>query len=489
MPIKENNKTIFSLLEVTTSIQKTINARYTSFFWVKAEMNKLNFYKHSGHCYPELVEKKNGKVVAQIKATLWKDDFLRINNNFQHTLKEPLKDGIKILFQTKITFDPVHGLSLWITDIDPSYTLGDLEREKQDTINRLKEEGLFYTNKTLKLPLLPQRIAIISVETSKGYADFLKIINSNSWNYKFFHLLFPSLLQGDNVVQSISAQLKKIKKVKHHFDVVAIIRGGGGDVGLSCYNNYELAREIALFPLPVITGIGHATNETVTEMISFSNAITPTKLAEYLLQIFHNFSVPVQEAERKLIDKSRRLLSEESAKFQSEVKLFRSVTENILSNNRNDVKSITKSLVQDAHYIFKNEKEYLRLTKINIIKGTNIICNIAGQEIRNFATTIRKDSHSQLKQSMVIVSQLREKLLSRSTMKLKSSSIELNNIEKNIANMSPANVLRRGYSITLLNGKAVASISQVKSGDIIHTTVSEGDIVSIVSSTNKTTDQ
>ena len=126
--------------------------------------------------------------------------------------------------------------------------------------------------------------------------------------YKFFHLLFPSLLQGDNVVQSISAQLKRIRKVKHHFDVVAIIRGGGGDVGLSCYNDYRLAKEIALFPLPVITGIGHATNETVVEMISFSNAITPTKLAEYLLQTFHNFSVPVQEAERKLVDKSRRLL-------------------------------------------------------------------------------------------------------------------------------------------------------------------------------------
>ena len=489
MPVKENNKTIFSLLEVTTSIQKTINDRYTSFFWVKAEMNKLNFYKHSGHCYPELVEKRDGKVVAQIRSHLWKDDFMRINNNFHRTLQEPLKDGIKILFQTKISFDPVHGLSLWITDIDPSYTLGDLEREKQDSIKRLKEEGIFYSNKTLRLPLLPQRIAIISVETSKGYADFVRVINTNSWNYKFFYLLFPSLLQGDNVVQSISAQLKKIEKVKHHFDVVAIIRGGGGDVGLSCYNNYELAREIALFPLPVITGIGHVTNETVTEMISFSNAITPTKLAEYLLQTFHNFSVPVQEAERKLIDKSRRLLSEESIKFQSEVKLFRSVTENILSNNRNDVKSITKSLVQNAHYIFKNENEYLRLAKINIIKGTDTIYNIAKQGIRNFAITIRKDSQSQLNQSKFIVSKIKEMLLSQSAMKLKSSFIELNNIEKNIANMSPANVLRRGYSITLLNGKAVTSISQVKNGDKIHTTVSGGDIASIVSSTNKTIDQ
>ncbi|MEO0075571.1 MAG: exodeoxyribonuclease VII large subunit [candidate division WOR-3 bacterium] len=196
MPETVNDKQVFSLLEVTKSIQKTLPDRYKSSFWVKAEMNKLNFYKQSGHCYPELVEKKDGKIIAQIKSHLWRDDFNRVNNNFQRILNEPLKDGIKILFLAKISFDPVHGLALWIIDIDSSYTLGDLEREKQETIKQLKEEGIFNKNKTLNLPLLPQRIAIISVETSKGYADFLKVIETNSWNYKFFHILFPSLLQG-----------------------------------------------------------------------------------------------------------------------------------------------------------------------------------------------------------------------------------------------------------------------------------------------------
>ena len=465
MPEKQNNKTIFSLLEVTTSIQKTLHDRYKSFFWVKAEMNKLNFYRQSGHCYPELVEKKNGKIVAQVKSTLWKDDYYRIDANFKRVLKEPLKDGIKILFLAKISFDPLHGLSLWITDIDPSYTLGDLEREKQETISRLKEEGIFSSNKTLTLPLLPQRIAIISVETSKGYADFVKVIDTNPWNYKFFHYLFPSLLQGDKVVQSISAQLARIRKVKDHFDVVAIIRGGGGDVGLSSYNDYQLAKEIALFPLPVLTGIGHATNETVTEMISFSNAITPTKLAEFLLQAFHDFSVPVKEAERKLIDKSRRLISEEKMRFQSEVKLFRSVAENILSSNRNDVKGISRSLSQHSQYVFKNQHEFLRAARLNIIKGTNTISNIAKQELRNFTMTLRKGFQAYVK----------------------NSSVELNNIEKNVTNMDPANVLKRGYSITLLNGKSISDIGRVKTGDILNTTVFDGDIRSIVQSTNKPT--
>ncbi|MDR2025979.1 MAG: exodeoxyribonuclease VII large subunit [Prevotellaceae bacterium] len=464
MSEKINDKTVFSLLEVTGSIQKTLNDRYKSSFWVKAEMNKLNFYKHSGHCYPELVEKKDGKVIAQIKSYIWKDDYFRINRKFIDTLNEPLKDGIKILFQVKITFDPAHGLSLWITDIDPGYTLGDLEREKQETVSRLKNEGIFNKNKTLSIPLLPQRIAVISVETSKGYADFLKVIETNSWGYRFFMYLFPSLLQGENAVQSIIEQLEKIKKVKHHFDVVAIIRGGGGDVGLSCFNSYKLAEAIALFPIPVITGIGHATNETVTEMIAFSNAITPTKLAEYLLQKFHDFSGPVHNAEKKITEKAARLLNEEKMKFGSEAKLFRSVTDNILISNSNAIVNLMKTLSDHALFTFKNENDCLETNKTNIVRGATVFCNI----------------------KKIAVVQLKEKLQLQSMLQTKNSMTELNSTEKNIANMNPVNVLKRGYSITRLNGKSVKSISQVRNGDILDTLVHEGNITSIVNSTRKT---
>jgi exodeoxyribonuclease VII large subunit len=509
MPEKVNDKTVFSLLEVTKSIQRTIADRYKSSFWVKAEMNKLNFYKQSGHCYPELVEKQDGKVIAQIKSNLWKDDYISINNTFQRVLKEPLKDGIKILFLANISFDPTHGLALRIIDIDPSYTLGDLEREKQEAIKKLQDEGIFSKNKTLTLPLLPQRIAIISVETSKGYADFLKVIDTNSWGYKFFHLLFPSLLQGEKAVEAIINQLRRIRKVRSHFDVVAIIRGGGGDIGLSCYNNYLLAKEIALFPIPVITGIGHATNETVSEMISFSNAITPTKLAEYLLQKFHNFSVPVQKAEEKIIDKSRRLISDENAKFQSEVKLFRSVTENILIKNRNEIKGQVQSLFLQSHFRFRNEKEYLFSSRDGIRKGTNTLCNTAKQEIKQFALAMKKDVGTHLHAVKLLINQnaqqvvrsskvlllsgnekiihFKEMFSEKSLLFLKNENSELNNIEKNVNNMSPKNVLRRGYSITLLKGKAVKSFDKVKEGDSLNTLVFEGNILSIVKSSKNQT--
>jgi exodeoxyribonuclease VII large subunit len=464
MPEKINDKTIYSLLEVTRSIQNTLNNRYTSSFWVKAEMNKLNWYKYSGHCYPELVEKKDGKVITQLKAHIWKKDYLRINNQFIAVLNNPLKDGIKILFQARITFEPDHGLSLWILDIDPSYTLGDLEREKQETIIKLKNEGVFNKNKSLNLPMLPQRIAIISVQTSKGYADFLKIIDNNAWNYKFFLLLFPSLLQGDHAVSSIIEQLKKIEKVKHHFDVVAIIRGGGGDIGLSCYNNYHLAKAIASFPIPVITGIGHATNETVSEMIAFSNAITPTKLAEYILQLFHNFAMPVLNAQKKIPEKAALLLNKEKTTFGAEMKLFRFVTDNVLISNKNKVAGLTKTLSNHAQFVFKSQDDQLKTMKNNIVKGVSGFCNM----------------------NKIVVAQLKEKLQLQSVLRTKTALLELNGIEKNIANMSPTNVLKRGYSITLLNGKSVKDISQIKNGDVLDTILHEGKIVSIVKSTNKT---
>ncbi|MDP9041131.1 MAG: exodeoxyribonuclease VII large subunit, partial [Bacteroidota bacterium] len=306
MPEFVNNKPVYTLLEVTRSIRKTIADRYKTPVWVKAELNKLNYYRQSGHCFPELVEKQEGNVLAQMRATIWKDDFILINREFQRVLQEPLKDGIKILFLATISFDPTHGLSLRIMAIDPSFTLGDLEREKQETILKLKNENLYDRNKSLHLAMLPQRIAVISVESSKGYADFIKIVGATVQRYRLFHLLFPSLLQGEKAVGSIMVQLNRISRVKDHFDLVVIVRGGGDDIGLSCYNDYRLAKAIAEFPLPVLTGIGHSTNETVCEMISYSNAITPTKLAEWLLQKFHDFREPVEAAQKTITDTALR---------------------------------------------------------------------------------------------------------------------------------------------------------------------------------------
>ena len=300
MPELIQDKTIFSLLEVSRSIQKTLAERYKSLYWIKAEMNKLNHYTHSGHCYPELVEKQDGKIVAEMRSILWKTDYHRINNSFLKIAQEPLREGITMLFQASISYDPMYGLSLRIVDIDPTFTLGELEKEKLDSIRKLKAEGIYESNKLLNFPAVPKRLAIISVETSKGLSDFYKIINQNPWGYRIECTLFPALLQGDKSVPSIINQLAVIGEKISLYDVVAIIRGGGGEVGLSSYNNYLLARAIAMFPIPVLTGIGHSTNYTVSEMVAYKNAITPSELADFLIQKFHNFAIPVDKAAERI---------------------------------------------------------------------------------------------------------------------------------------------------------------------------------------------
>lgn len=463
MPDLMDGKKIFTLLEVTSSIQKTLAARYTSSFWVKAEMNKLNFYPHSGHCYPDLVEKQEGKVIAQVKANLWKDDYHRINKHFLSVVNAPLADGITILFCARVTFDPVHGLALRITDIDPVFTLGELEREKQESIALLKKEGIFSRNRTLPLPLLPQRLAVISVQTSKGYADFNKMIDGNPWGYKFFQVLFPSLLQGERAVEAIRLQLNRIRKVAAHFDVVAIIRGGGGDVGLSCFNNYQLSKDIALFPLPVITGIGHATNETVVEMVAHRNAITPTELADFLLQKFHNFSLPVQKAREVLVSKTRRVIADERQHLHHTVRFFRSVTDNVLIRSHHGMESLEREFFKQANANLSREKQ----------ANTSLL-----YKLRSVSQTLCARREQELLQSSL--------LLRRSaTIFLKQENSAMANISKTIANMNPENVLKRGYSITRVNGKAITNSAEVQPSDILETIVSDGTIYSHVNQIKK----
>jgi exodeoxyribonuclease VII large subunit len=458
MPETIKDRKVFSLIEVTVSIQKTISDRYKSSFWVKAEMNKLNHYPHSGHCYPELVEKRDGKIIAQIKSNLWKMDFDRINKNFLSVLKEPIKDGIKILFCATLSFDPSHGLSLRIVDIDPSFSLGELEREKQETIDKLKRAGIFNINKGLDLPLLPQRIAVVSVESSKGYSDFLKIVEQNPWGYKFFNFLFPALLQGDRSVISILAQLRRIKKVTKHFDVVAIIRGGGGDVGLSSYNNFELAEEIARFPLPVITGIGHSTNETVAELVAYKNAITPTELADFLIQRFHNFSVPVRKAEEILIDKALRIIVEEKIKFRNVIRYFQSVTNNNIIKRYHDIQRQSTSLSQHSKFLIKTERESFRLKLQMTKKFCAALLNRNAKEIETIEGQIAKQAGTFLLQE----------------------NAALLSIEKNVNILDPIHILRRGFTMTLCNGKAIKSYTEVKAGETITSVLVDGQVVSEV---------
>ncbi len=450
-----------TLFELATSLQSVIEKTYKRAYWVKAEIAKLNYYPKSGHCYPDLVEKKNGKVLAQIRATIWAGTYTGITERFKNVTKEELKEGMTVLFLVKVSYHPMHGLSLNILDVEPAFTLGEMAREKAETINRLKQEGVFDLNKQPQIPLLPKNIAIISVETSKGYHDFMNIINGNSWGYHFHITLFPALLQGDGAVKSLTAQLRNIKNRYEQFDVALIIRGGGGDVGLNCYDNYFLAKEVATFPLPVLTGIGHSTNETVTELIANRNLITPTDVAYFLIQKFHNFSARVQEAEEMLLNLTTELLRSGNNTLGDITGRFRLATQNLILQHKHSLTNLKTGFVNNANIFTSNKKAGLSTIALKLKYKPLQISDNAKRELDSMSTL----------------------LIIRSQQLLTDNNSKVKRLSEKVELLKPENILKRGYSITTHNGITVKDIKKLKKGDIVKTKVYNGTFESIIEKT------
>lgn len=453
---------IFTLKQVVSSIRKTIENRYQQLYWVKAEMHKLNRYP-SGHCFPELLQKEDGKVVAQISGSIWAHNFDRINKRFIEVVKEPLKEDTTLLMQVKVSFHEIYGISLQIFDIDPNYSLGELHKERAETIKKLKSEGLLNANQKLEFPLLPKRIAVISAESSKGLSDFNQVLDDNQWGYSFFRMLFPAYLQGDLAANSIISALNKIERVKDHFDVVVIVRGGGGEVGLSCYNNYALCRAIATFPLPVLTGIGHSTNMTVAELIAFRNSITPTELGDFLIQAFHNFSVPLKDAVKSLRVYASQTLKEEKHSLSKLSGEFQHVTRRRVKSEQHLLQSIGNEIRSELKYSFLGLKETLDKYRTNVIH----------------------EGKRRLEREQVAVKNIQSNLLSLTKYSLAKNETELQKLEQSIRLMDPVNVLKRGYSITTFNGKTVSENNEVKEGDQIQTRTATFIVKSTVNSINE----
>ncbi len=477
-------KQIFTLKQVALSIQKVISERYSRLYWVQAEMHKLN-YTNKGHCYPELVQKEDGKIVAEMRGTIWKAQFDKISKSFSEVVKEPLKDGMSLLFLVKISFHPLYGMGLEVVDIDPTFALGELQKEREETLKRLTKEGILNANQRLNFPVLPQRIAVISVESSKGLSDFYSVVQNNQWNYAFFFMLFTAQLNGDLAVDSIQNQLRKIEKVKHHFDAVAIIRGGGGEIGLSCYNNYELSKAIATFPLPVLTGIGHSTNITVSEMVAFRNAITPTELGEFLIQCFHNFSVPVKDAQKSLKMEVNQFMQDQKIELANELRIFKNVSNQRLFQTNQILNSTTKNLSLHSRFRFNNERKVLDSSADQLKSHVRSKKNFENQRINQLQLNLTKqvkvnfiDSHNQVRDTQTFMVQQLPKFF------IKTEQVILN-LEKNVKLMDPTLLLKRGYSLSLFQGKTINAKNPVKPGDIIETLTFENRITSEVKEIKK----
>ncbi|MBX6380311.1 MAG: exodeoxyribonuclease VII large subunit [Thermoflavifilum aggregans] len=453
MPLQPDQPYL-SLYELSLRIKNTVQQAFPERIWIKAEIHKLNYYPHSGHCYPDLVEKRDDKIVAEMRGLLWSGNYRRINMAFQRLTGEPLRDGLKVLCSVEVIFDPKRGIALLIHDIDPSFTLGDLEKEKQQTIQRLKQEGYFDCNIRLPLPLLPKRIAIISALTSRGYADFMNVLQQRSNQYQIICKLFPAWLQGEKAVASIISQLRHIRRYKDVFDVVAIIRGGGGETGLAAFNEYLLAKEVATFPLPVLTGIGHATNQTVTEMVACVNCITPTKLAEFLIERFDAFVDILHKAEDTLVRFTRTQMHMHN--------------EQLLRTGRQLKVYVSHDLMQHRQQILYEQKTL------------NKACTRALQqhqaEMYMLARMIGKESRHLLQQNWHIILQWPAGFEKNIRQFISQLHQQMDIREKQIHWYDPIHMMKRGFTITLHNGKLVNSVTQLQPNDRITTRFADGEV-------------
>ena len=459
-----SEKQVFTLQQVVRSIKKTLEDRYTQNYWVKAEMHKLNKYP-SGHAFPELVQKDDNKIVAQITGTIWKQQLERINTKFIEVVKEPLKEGTTLLLLVKINYSETFGLGLQILDIDPSYSLGELQKQREETLRKLAKEGLLNLNQKLHFPLLPKRVAIISADSSKGLSDFLQVLQENKKSYFIFTHLFNAYLQGDVAVQSIISALKKIKRVKDHFDIVIIVRGGGAEVGMTCYNNYDLCKAIAEFPLPVLTGIGHSTNLNVAEMVSFRNEITPTKLAEFLLQTFREFEQETKRLNREMIAHSLQLIDKTKQDFNGQVRVFKHASLRFTDSLKNELNQQIIELKNTTRYFLKNENDAV----LSLKNDYRIVTKEIITAERNTLSLISKP----IKGSLLHFFERKES--------------DLEQLEKTVNILNPSNVLQRGYSLTLLNGKILSAKNKPKKGDLIESKTNSLTLFSRVEKTSENT--
>lgn len=279
----EEKQGYLDLYTLLTAVKSGLAEFFPLPLWVKAEISSLSV-KANGHCYLELSQSSKGTVIAKQRATIWRARFGMLNGHFKAATGSPLAAGQEVLAQVEISFHELYGLSLDILDIDPSFTLGEQQLKRRQTIDRLTREGLIDRQKSLQLPVLPYYLAVISSEQAAGFGDFSRHLSENEYGFSYLLRLFPATMQGEDAPESIQQALSEISAAGLHYDAVLILRGGGSELDLSCFDDYGLAAAIARFPIPVFTAIGHDKDFHVADMVACRHVKTPTALADLFIE-------------------------------------------------------------------------------------------------------------------------------------------------------------------------------------------------------------
>lgn len=342
-----------SLSELATKIGQGIKRALPQDYWIVAEISEIQVNR-TGHCYLNLIEKpdEESNPIAEMRAIIWGNKYRIISSYFEDETGCQLSIGMKIMVLVTVEFHAVYGISLCITDINPIYTIGEEEQRRMKIIRQLEEDGVMDMNKSIELPSVIQRIAVISSETAAGYQDFMNQLAENQYNIQFTTELFPAFMQGEQTESSIVSQLDCIAQRESNFDAVVIIRGGGSRADLRWFDNYNIANNIAQFPLPIITGIGHDKDLSIADMVANTSVKTPTAVAEFIIDICGNFVDLIEEQQEHLeelvasiLEEEREKISDFSNTIMQILKISLLKAENTLNNTRQTLLHIVRQRV------------------------------------------------------------------------------------------------------------------------------------------------
>ena len=424
-----------ALSELSVIIGKTLTDHLSPSYWVVAEIGDLKV-NQKGHCYLELIEKEGDEIKSKIRGTIWSFTYRKLGAWFERFTGEPLREGLKILFNATVQFHPIYGLSLNIRDIDAQFTLGERVKRRFEVIDRLKEEGVFDMNRETTLPLVPQYVAVISSPTAAGWEDFTNQLWNNENGYQFKTDLYPATMQGSEASRSIIEAMLKVHEQIDQYDMLVLIRGGGASSDLDCFDSYDLSSHLAQFPIPVITGIGHERDETVADLVAHTKLKTPTAVAEFLISGMNAFEEKLRMALDRMIAKISH--------FQQ------------MENNR--LERITRQVSQ-AH-------------AFQISRRTSELDNLRHKLV------LRLDL--QLERLAYRLDNTRGRLTKSANEFVERHSKILDRHENSVHLLDPQKVFRRGYTLTLIGDQLLRDVKKLNEGASIRTLDASREIDSTI---------
>lgn len=420
-----------TLLELQHLIKERLDSGFALPMWVVCEISELK-RNYSGHCYLELVEKggDNGVPRAKASAVIWRTTYASLSSYFSSATGSDLQVGMKVLLKVSVTFHELYGLSLQITDIDPMYTLGDMERERQLTIEKLQKEGVYDMNREHEIPPIIQRLAIVSSRNAAGFQDFYNELNSSPYSFEI--TLFDAYMQGAGAEESIIDALGRIANDMELYDAVIVIRGGGSQSDLACFNSYRLCSHLAQFPLPIVTGIGHDKDQSVADLVAAISLKTPTAVAGYLIDLMADFESYIDQLQGDMVQLAVGVLDNRRRHLEQQGYLLARMSSDMTRSMELRLQQLISSIDHTSQRLVSTKTE--RLARLDA-------------EIKNRVDSIVKVQRGRLAMA-----------------------------EAMVANRRPERILALGFSIVRAHGAAVKSSSEVNVGEQVSITLGSGEI-------------